>query len=160
MENKTHWKKLTNPNYLGAYSLMENEERTVTITKVVREIVTGEGNRKEECTIAHLVGEKPFILNKTNCKTLEKVFGTPYIEEWSGRQCVIYAAKVIAFGEETEALRVKRVTPALPELSPSNPKWQGAVKALSTGDVTIKWIKDRYTLTPEFETQLLNESQS
>ena len=49
---KTHWKRLENPNYIGAYSLDEGENRDVKITKVIRELVTGTGGKKEECTVA------------------------------------------------------------------------------------------------------------
>ena len=31
MTGKTHWKKLINPNYIGAYSLEEGEDLTVKI---------------------------------------------------------------------------------------------------------------------------------
>ena len=106
MSDLTHWKKLTNPNYIGAYSLQPGEERIVTITKVVRENVKGIDGKSEECTVAHLQGEKPMILNATNCKTLTKIYQTPYIEQWSGKSVIIYAAKIKAFGEEIEALRI------------------------------------------------------
>jgi hypothetical protein len=47
------------------------------------------------------------ILNKTNCKIITKVLDTPYIDNWVGKSIVIYAAKVKAFGDMVEALRVK-----------------------------------------------------
>jgi len=44
MENKTHWKKLVNPVYLGVYSLPnEQDDLTVTILSVAREQVISEG---------------------------------------------------------------------------------------------------------------------
>jgi hypothetical protein len=36
---KTHWKKLTNPNYLGAYDFQQGEKRIVTIKEVIQEKV-------------------------------------------------------------------------------------------------------------------------
>lgn len=156
----THWKKLTNPNYIGAYSLQPGEERTVEVVKVVREKVKGEGGKEEECTVAYLKGEKPFILNATNCKTLTRVFDSPFIEQWAGKRCTIYAAKIKAFGEEMEALRVKPVKPPLPELSPQSDKWIGAIQALAEGKVKMDWIKARYTITKENEKQLIKESEA
>jgi len=47
------------------------------------------------------------ILNKTNMKIITKTLETPYIEHWIGRSVVIYSAKVRAFGETLDALRVK-----------------------------------------------------
>jgi hypothetical protein len=112
---KTHWKKLTNPDYIGTYILSPGEERTVKIMSVERGMVAGVNGKKEECTIAHLENEKPFILNRTNCKTITKLYGTPFIEEWSGKSVTIYAAKVNAFGEEVEALRIRQRVPAAPK---------------------------------------------
>lgn len=151
---KTHWKKTFNPDYIGAYILAPGEERTVTITKVVNEMVTGNNGKKEECTVAYLKGEKPFILNRTNCKIIAKIYGTPYIEEWQGKSITIYAAKVNAFGEEVDALRIRQKAPTpakLPELTPSNPRWEGAKKALKDGNTTIEQIKANFTLTIDNE---------
>lgn len=154
----THWKKLTNPNYIGAYSLQPGEERKVQIAKVVKEIVKGEGGKEDECTVAHLVNEKPFILNATNCKTLTKIYKTPYIEHWAGKSIIIYAATIKAFGEEMEALRIKASGPILPELTPDHPKWAEAVKALSEGKATIDKIATRYMLSVENRELLISEA--
>lgn len=83
-----HWKNLTNPDYLGAYSIPEGKEPIITIDYVRREMVTGASGRKEECTVAHFKERnvKPMILNNTNCKAIQKAYKTPYIDEWSGRK--------------------------------------------------------------------------
>ena len=84
MENKTHWKKLTNPNYLGAYAFQPGEEKTVTIKEVKREAVQNQKGT-EECTVAYFKEDvKPLILNKTNAGMIAKVWGTPLIEDWGG----------------------------------------------------------------------------
>lgn len=107
MSTKTHWKKLTNPNYLGSYDFDENEVRTLTIQSVQRETVIGVEGKKEECTVVRFTTGKPMILNATNAKTITKVSGSPYIENWSGVSVMVYATKVRAFGELMEALRIK-----------------------------------------------------
>jgi len=112
METKTtHWKKLTNPNYIGAHDLQPNQMLTLTIESVSNEVVKcfdGKSVKEETCVIAKIKGaRKPMILNKTNMKIISKVLETPYIEEWAGKNIIIYAAKVQAFGEMVEALRVK-----------------------------------------------------
>ena len=110
--NKTHWKKLTNPNYLGSYAFQPGEEKTVTITEVKREIVQSQ-NGKEECTVAHFAEDiKPLILNKTNCDAIAKVWGTPYIEDWSGKKITLKVKKVSAFGDMVDAVRVGKERPA------------------------------------------------
>lgn len=109
--SETHWKKLTNPNYLGSYAFNPGEEKIVTIESVMKEPVMGEGGRTEDCIVAHLVNEKPLVLNKTNCKAITKLLGTPYIEEWAGHKIVLAVQRVKAFGEDVDAIRVK---PKLP----------------------------------------------
>jgi hypothetical protein len=106
-EPVTHWKKLTNPNYIGAEILQPGQELKVSIEKVVKEQVkTAEGT--QECIVAYFKGgTKGMILNKTNCKIITTVLDTPYIEQWIGKSIIIYAAKVKAFGGIVEALRVK-----------------------------------------------------
>ena len=43
---QTHWKKLTNPLYIGAYDFAPGEERTLTIKSVKREMVVGPDGKK------------------------------------------------------------------------------------------------------------------
>ena len=109
--SETHWKKLTNPNYLGAYAFDPGEEKIVMIESVGQEEVIGQEGKTSSCIVAHLFDEKPLILNKTNCKAISKLLNTPYIEEWAGHRITLTVQKVKAFGEETDAVRIK---PKLP----------------------------------------------
>lgn len=152
----THWKKLTNPDFIGAYELEQNERRVVTILSVAQELVTGADGKKEHCIVAKLQGQKPMILNKTNCKTISKIYDTPLIEEWAGKKITIYATKVKAFGEVVDALRIEAKLPELPELTPQHPKWVGAVQALKSGQVTLEQIKRNYKLSKENEQAIQN----
>jgi len=132
---KTHWRKQDNPNYLGAYSLMDGEtkELTVTIEKVTTEEVKNERG-SETCRVAYLKGQKPMILNTTNSRAIEKIYGTPYIEDWKGKSITLYVAKVKAFGDEIECLRIKKQKPVikLPELLPTDKvNWQKVITALN-----------------------------
>jgi hypothetical protein len=113
MEQLTHWKKLTNPNYLGSYALLPGQELVATIDLVKNEEVIGPEGKKEVCSVLHFKegGVKPMILNATNFKTIAKLFKTPYIEHWVGRQIIIYSEKVKAFGEVVDALRIRPYLP-------------------------------------------------
>lgn len=166
METKTHWKKLNHPDYIGAYELMdgtENKELVVQIKKVSREMITGADGKKEECTVCHLQSHKPMILNATNQKVMAKLFGSPYIEDWAGKKMTLYVARIKAFGDMVDALRVRPTAPvgtketALPELSPTHPKWNDAIAALKAGNTTIEKIVKSYLLSDENK-QLLVES--
>ena len=114
---KTPWKRLTNPDYLGAYSLDDGNGRyndiTATIQRVVVENVTGPDGKKEDCAIARFSERdiKPMILNATNMKTLEKLFKSKYIEDWSDKKIQIGVEKVKAFGDVVDALRIRNKIP-------------------------------------------------
>ena len=108
----THWKKLTNPDYLGAYSLEDGQDIILTIDHVQVETVTGPDGKKEECMVCHWKERaKPMILNSTNAKMIQKLLKTPYIEEWAGHSIQIGVEMVKAFGEIVDALRVRSFLP-------------------------------------------------
>ena len=143
---KTHWKKLTNPTYLGAYDFAEGEKRVLTIDKVLQDKVKGQDGKDEDCTICHFVGSKPMILNVTNCKAIAKAYGTNYIEEWSDKKVTIFVTMVSAFGQTVEALRIEQIQPK--EKSPmSDARFEQGLKAVKEGKTTIESIQNSYKLT-------------
>lgn len=112
----THWKKLTNPDYLGAYSVLDaGHDLILTIKSVSEELVCGADGKKEQCVVARFYEpEKPMILNKTNMKSIEKLYSTPFIEEWTGKKIQVYSARVKAFGDTVDALRIRPTVPKAP----------------------------------------------
>ena len=109
--SKTHWKKLTNPNYLGSWDFQPGEIRTLTIKEVKEEPVKSERGT-EQCEIVYFSEDvKPLILNKTNGKMISNVWGSPYIEDWVGKQIKLCVKKVSAFGETVDAVRVVKERP-------------------------------------------------
>ena len=103
----THWKRLENPDYIGAYAFQPNEEKIVTIKLVKREMITGADGKREECTVVHFAeNEKPLILNATNGKMIAKMADTPYIEQWAGVRIALVVRDVKAFGDIVPAVRV------------------------------------------------------
>jgi len=129
MSEQTHWKKLTNPDYLGAYALEPGQDITATIKSVKVENIIGADGKKEDCTVMRFVeAVKPMILNVTNAKTLEKLFKTPYIEEWSGKKIQIGVESVKAFGDVVDALRIRKITPKAPQPIPPCTDCKGEIK--------------------------------
>jgi len=104
MANKTHWKKMTNPNYFGAWDL-DGGVKTFKIKDVKNEMVKN-AQGEEECVVVYLEGAKPLIANKTNLQQISKVAGSPYIEDWKGKVISLHTEKVRAFGTVTDAVRV------------------------------------------------------
>ena len=153
---QTHWKQLVNPDYLGAYSLQPNEVRVLTIASVTNEKVKGQGGKSQSCMVVKWQEkEKPMILNRTNAKTISKIAGTPYIEQWNDLKVMIYAEPVEAFGEIVEALRIKQEKFSLPELNESMPAFQKAIDHIQKGG-QIEDIQKRYTLSSETIKTLLS----
>ena len=152
---------MANPDYIGAYSLMEGDkpvELTVQIKSIKSEQVTGADGKKDMCMVAQLVNQKPFIINATNAKTITKIYDTPYIDDWIGKKITLFVAKIRVAGETIDALRIKPVVPkeqAAPkqkeELTPQHPSWDSAKASVNSGAFTIEQIKGKYNISAENE---------
>lgn len=153
MSSRTHWKALVNPDYIGAYALPDGEDLTVTIEFVRREEVTGTGGKKEECTVARLVDQKPMILNMTNSKMIAKLYG-PFIEDWAGQQITLYASSTKLAGEMVECLRIRpQVTiPSKPAITAA--RFQSALKAVQDGAYPADKVRANFDLTEDQENAL------
>lgn len=132
------------------------KDLVVTIEKVTKELVQN-SDKKEDAMVAYLKGQKPMIVNSTNAKAIASALGSPYVEDWMGKRITLFVAKIKAFGENVDALRVRREPAKLPELNPNNPKWKGAVKFLTDGG-SIDKIEEAYSLTTANREKLLSES--
>lgn len=110
----THWKILTNPDYLGSYALENGEDVVLTIASVAKEVVVGAEGVKKECVVARFEEDntKPMILNVTNMKTIQRLLQTPYIEKWPGHKIQIGVEKVKFRGEVVDGLRVRDRLPS------------------------------------------------
>ena len=147
--SKTHWKKLMNPDYIGAYWLTPGEDATVVIDYVLREVITGTGGKKEECSVAHLKnGVKPFILNATNSKTIAKLYG-PFIEDWAGCPITLFATTTRLAGDTVECLRIrpvvaKRVAPQI-----AADRFKKALASIKAGTFTAERLRKDFSLSAE-----------
>lgn len=161
MEQLTHWKKNFNYNYLGSYSLANGNDVILTIKETKKELVKNETGKDEECFVAYFVEKsdwiKPMILNKTNCKTISKIYKCPYIEQWQGKKIQIFIDKVKAFGEVHDALRIRPFEPKIekPILNEIHKAWQSVCDAIKNG-YTIEQIEAKYKLSEEIKTKLKN----
>lgn len=146
---KIHWKKLRNPDYLGSYDFQPNEERIVTIKNVL--VVSVKSEKTSDCTVVELENSKPFILNSGNGKTLEKIFETPYIEDWKGKSFKLVVRKVKAFGEIVEALRVvsEKIAKVKPTLEIGTKKFEACQERYRADNSVLDKIKETYSLSNE-----------
>lgn len=157
MENKTHYKKLKDPNYIGAFELMNGDGTTNEI------VVTIEGAKKEELKnaeknqglVLYLKGHKPMIVNSVNAKAITKALGSPFVEDWTGKSITLFVIKIRAFGENMEALRVRDVAPKiqLPELPLNSKTHLSTVEAIKTKKTTVSdglaFLQTKYIVSQE-----------
>jgi len=159
--DKIHWKKAFNKEYLGAHDLDEGQELKVVIKSVEVKPVKDPQGAAKDCNIAHFTtNTKPMILNVTACKQLKRFTGSNYIEDWANTPIQIYAATIKAFGEVTDALRIRDQQPRTekPELTPDSKQWPEAVKAMADPMKGLSAIERRYTITNENVGRLKNEA--
>jgi hypothetical protein len=156
---KTHWKKTFNKDYLGAHDLDDVQELKVIIKEVRVVSVKDPQGKDGKCNVAYFNDKtKPMILNVTACKQLKKFTNTNYIEEWKNVPIQIYAKQVKAFGEFTEALRIRDVQPKFdkPKLTESMPAFKKAKETIKSDPTNgLKRVKNVYQISLEVEKQLL-----
>jgi len=150
---KTHWKKEFNYSYMGSYSLPDGQDVILTIKKTRKELVKGTNGKEENCFVCYFEeSEKPMILNKTNCKTIEKLYRTPYIEQWAGIRVQIGIDTVSAFGETVEALRIRMIKPS-PE---KNDDFTPQIEALKKCKTLAELQKVFTAMTPNQKAATVN----
>lgn len=153
MTDKTHWKRLINPDFIGAYSLPEGEDLTVVIDHVRLQEITGSGGKKEDCTVAHLQNQKPLILNVTNSKTIAKLYG-PYIEDWAGKRITLFASTTRMAGETVECLRIRPKVAERIAKPITDSRLDDAIKAIKAGTYTTDKLRTNHKLSEEQEAKL------
>ena len=81
-------------------------------------------------------------------KTMQKLFGTPYIEEWSGHKMQIFVDPKVKFGREvTGGLRIRNKVPnATQEQLPKCDECGNDIKPVGnmTGAQVAAYTKDKY----------------
>ncbi len=105
------WEKIIDPNFINAELIGDiGSERVVTIKDIDMAECYDEGSKAkvqkqtvffEEC--------KPMVLNKTNAKTLKRLFSpnsdTP--SDAFGHRVILKVEEVKAFGKKTTGIRIK-----------------------------------------------------
>ena len=108
---KHHWKEALPGEYLGAHSL-NGQDMIVTIQSAAKEIITGANGKREECLVLHFREQvMDMVCNRTNAKTITKVLGTPFLEDWSGKKIQLYPTTTKFGGEVVECIRVRTTAP-------------------------------------------------
>lgn len=107
----TSWEKIIDPNFISAELIGDvGAERVVTIKDIDMAECYDEGSKTkvqkqtvffEEC--------KPMVLNKTNAKTLKRLFSvnSDNPADAFGHRVILKVEEVKAFGKKTTGIRIK-----------------------------------------------------
>ena len=106
------WEKILDPNFINAELIgPPDSERVVTIKDVdFREAYDMKTNTKSMKQTLILEECKPLILNKTNRKTLLRIFGKEDPRFCVGHKIVLYVIATKVGGKPTTGIRIKEYT--------------------------------------------------
>lgn len=108
-----HWKNFIDKEYLGSHNLEKGEEMLLTIEKFNGEekVKTQDGDKIKQ-VIYFKESVPKMIMNITNGDNISKLYGS-HPDQWIGKQILIYATPVRAFGKTQDALRIRDVMPKI-----------------------------------------------
>ena len=144
-QSKTHWKKLTNPNYLGSWDV-EKDSLEVTVNEIVTEdfYVPGEGD-SSGVVMYFKEKDKGMILNKTNLKAMESITGSSYVEDWIDQKILLKVDKVKAFGEVVDALRIHKYS----KQKITAKRFEAALEAIKANKYSKEKLVNEFELSKE-----------
>lgn len=105
------WEKVIDNNFISSEMIgTEGAEKVVTITDIdFAECYDEQSKQKVKKQAVFFQECKPLILNKTNAKTLKRLFSPNSDDprDCVGHRIVLKVEKVKAFGKTTDAIRIK-----------------------------------------------------
>lgn len=117
-ENKTHWKKLQDNNYIGEWMFDGTDKDIIlTIKSVAREevFVPEANSTAKERVITFAEIPQKLICNTTNAQRISKAVGSEFIEDWVDKRIALYFDKTVKFGREVVGgIRVRPTAPHAP----------------------------------------------
>ena len=118
MEQKVlHWRNLTDLTHLRAECFQPKERKVLTIKEVKSENVTSSNGEVEQKPVAYFEENVlPMVLNVTNCKAIEKLYGTGDVYSWVGKKIQVFATITRVAGEAVPCLRIENVIPVSNEV--------------------------------------------
>ena len=165
MTEKTHYRKAFNSPYLSSADIVEPTVLTVSHVKLE---IDKSKKSKDLFNTAYFVekeirnGEilKPMILNSTNSRTMARLTGSKFIDDWCNAPVTVYVDSNVRFGRDTvEGLRISTERPRMTqkELTPDmTTAWENA-KAAYKRDGNLIAVKKRLTISNDNEMQLVQE---
>ena len=114
MSNELTWEKIIDPDHIGSELIGPvGSEMIVTIKDIgMSECYDEKLQKKVNKVTLFLEETRPLVLNKTNARTLKKLFSptTDTPEACIGHQIKLAVESVKAFGKVVDAIRIKEYT--------------------------------------------------
>lgn len=103
------WEKILDPNFINAELIGPvGSERVVTIKDIDYRETFNQRNKTKEQKQSLILDEcKPLVLNKTNTKTLIRLFGSDKPSACVGRKIILYTVECNVGGNPTTGIRIK-----------------------------------------------------
>ena len=163
-ESKTHYRKAFDSPYLSSADIVDPV--VLTVKRVTLEIDRTK-KTKDRFNTAWFVereiraGEplKPMILNATNSKTLARIAGSKFIDDWNNLQIIVYVDGAVRFGKETvEGLRIRPCATAQRKSPISDDRLKAAIAQIKAGNFTTDRLFGEFALTAEQEKKVNDET--
>lgn len=106
-EHKTHWRKIAGKEFLIG-EMLDGKEVTLTIDHATQEEVQSQKGKEKKAVIYFKGTTQKMVANVTNMKAIAKELGSPYVEDWAGKQITLIPVSGRFFGEEQEVIRIKQ----------------------------------------------------
>lgn len=106
------WIKVLDPNFINAELIGPvGSEKVVTIMDIDEREAFDQKKQKKEKRWSLIFAETlPLILNKTNTKTLIRLFGADRPQNCVGHKVILYVVNVKVGGQQTTGIRIKEYT--------------------------------------------------
>lgn len=165
MDKQTHYRKIFKSDHLGVVDLEEFLEKDsaliFTVSHVQQEMNAKVAGKKINANIAYFEESiKPLVLNATNSKTMSKLTGSCFVENWKNVTIQLYIdrdAKLM--GEVVGGVRVspKVVRTQKPVITKDTPqKWDNAKKAF-VRDSNFDKVLLRADISQDNQTLMIQE---
>lgn len=162
---KTHYRKAFDSPYLSSADIVDPVALTIQSVRLEPDRTK---KTKDFFNTAYFVekeirpGEtlKPMILNASNSKTMKKLSGSAFIDDWNNIQVTVYVDHNVRFGRETvEGLRISPNRPEKKVLVPTNETMWEAAKAAYLRDGNLNKVLERVQISEDHQKQIIAESQ-
>lgn len=160
--SKTHWRSVRPSPYLAAVDL-DGKDTVVTIECVHVGEVEGEKGRKDECRIATLSQngkdmDKQLLLNVTNCKALQKLTGSNFLEDWNKQRVTLYVTPTKLKGETVDGIRIRLTRPPEPVPPKFSPEQKAEAGRIATEIITLNGTDKLAALRTAYESKTASET--